>query len=105
MKTFDRYSYLKYSTAAPMNAYKDTQHPPGQVVNQDKGQETLSDYIRSIQRAEALDDVAAEKKLTFEGWFFKEVGISLEGAKQRGVWDLALLEKCWNVALKHGKVS
>lgn len=45
--SFDRYPYMKHSTA----------------------DQTLGDYITRTSRAQALDDVAAEKKLTFEGWY------------------------------------
>ena len=80
-----------------MNAHKDTQHPAGQVITQDKGQSTLSDYIRSINRAQAFDDVAAEKKLTFNKWYS-------ENKNKIGYdYDTALL--VWNAALTRGTLS
>ena len=91
--TFDRYPYLKHSTAAPMNAYNDTQHSAGQVVNQDKEQRTLSDYIRAIKKADALDQ---EKKLTFDEWFEEEK------YWKAGYYDVS--KATWNAALKHGKL-
>ena len=81
-----------------MNAHKDTQHPAGQVVNQDEGQRTLSDYIRSIKRVEALDDITQDKKLTFEEWYHQ---------RYTGVIDETYLEgdrEIWDAALKHGKM-
>jgi len=99
MKTFDRYPYLKHSTANTMTfkpAHKDTETPAGQVVSDDQGQHTLSDYIRTIKRAEAFDTVAAEKKLTFDEWF------ESEKYWKQGYYDVA--KATWNAALKHGKV-
>jgi len=97
-KNFDRHPYLKHSTAMP--AHKDTKHPAGQVVNQDKGQSTLSDYIRSINRAQAFDDVAQEKKLTFDEWY-----VSMFGS---GNWYspdvVGVFKIIWNDALTRGKV-
>ena len=83
-----------------MNAHKDTQHPAGQVITQDKGQSTLSDYIRSINRAQAFDDTAAEKKLTFNEWFALAVH---SGSCNKE--DKDLTQAVWNDALKHGKIS
>ena len=79
-----------------MNAHKDTQHPAGQVVNQDEGQRTLSDYIRSIKRAEALDDITQDKKLTFEEWYKPEFAVTED--------EYERLVVCWDAALKHGKM-
>jgi hypothetical protein len=95
MKTFDRYPYLKHSPAMP--AHKDTQHPAGQVINEEPGQRKLSDYIRSINRAQAFDDVAAEKKLTFDKWYPVN--------KDKIGFDYEAAQLIWNAALKHGKVS
>jgi len=87
-----------------MNALKDTQHPAGQVRPTDeelKGQQTLSDYIRSIKRAEAFDAIAAEKRLTFDEWLEdSQVGYNTVETKA----DLYhYLKQAWNAALKHGK--
>jgi len=97
---FDRYPYLKYSTAEDMTfkpAHKDTQHPAGQVINEEVSQKTLSDYIRSIKRAEAFDAVAAEKKLTFEEWYVPGYAVCED--------DYTKLQETWYAALKHGTLS
>ena len=109
MSTFDRHPYLKHSTAMP--AHKDTQHPAGQVlptVGELKGQQDLSDYIRSINRAQAFDDVAQEKRLTFkqavgpiaDKFFGYSPTVALDDYDDVLLWELI-----WNTALKHGKVS
>ena len=64
--SFDRYANLKRNFA-PYHKSEGA----GQIVNHDEGHKHLSDYIRSINRAQAFDDVAAEKKLTFDEWFCK----------------------------------
>lgn len=51
------------------NAIKDTIHPPGQVVNKVEAHQQLSNYIRSIKRRDAFDQVAKENKLSFEQWW------------------------------------
>ena len=69
--SFDRYANLKRNFA-PYHKSEGA----GQIVNHDEGHKHLSDYIRSVRRAEAFDAVAAEKnpvseattKLTFEEW-------------------------------------
>jgi len=112
MNTFDRHAYLKHSTANTMTfkpAHKDTETPAGQVVNDDQGQRTLSDYIRSIKRAEAFDAVAAEKKLTFNEWF-KEYFVSTYGNDWVGVLpsghdDGADLQAAFEAGVLRGKVS
>jgi hypothetical protein len=91
--SFDRHPYLKHSPAMP--AHKDTQHPAGQVVN--TPHEKLSDYIRSINRAQAFDDVAQEKKLTFDEWYPENKN------KIEYNYDTALL--VWNAALTRGTLS
>ena len=98
-KTFDRYPYLKHSTAEDMNAHKDTQNPAGQVRPTDgelKGQQTLSDYIRSIKRAEAFDTIVQEKKLTFEEWYVPGYAVCED--------DYIKLQETWNAALNLGKL-
>jgi hypothetical protein len=98
MTTFDRHPYLKHSTAMP--AHKDTQHPAGQICPTEqelKGQQDLSDYIRSINRAQAFDDVAQEKKLTFDKWY------PVNKNKIGYDYDTALL--VWNAALTRGTLS
>jgi len=96
--SFDRYPYLKHSTAMSfMPAVKATEQPAGQVVNEDKGLSSLSEYIRSINRAQAFDDIAAEKKLTFDKWY-------PENKNKIGYdYDTALL--VWNAALIRGTLS
>lgn len=95
-----------------MNAHKDTKHPAGQIRPTDaelKGQQSLSDYIRSINRAQAFDDVAselaekvAEKKLTFDEWYSDYFGRDLAD----DVFShRVMLISCWNAALLYGKVS
>jgi hypothetical protein len=91
-----------------MNAHKDTQHPAGQIRPTDeelKGQQTLSDYIRSIKRAEAFDTVARElteaaqeKKLTFEEWWG-----TMEYPNPPTHYSWA--QQIWYTALTRGKVS
>jgi len=105
-KSFDRHPYLKHSTAEDMTfkpAHKDTQHPAGQVRPTDaelKGQQTLSDYIRSIKRAEAFDAITSEKKLTFSEWYT----VWLKQLSQyKGFVNRDDMEHAWNAALKHGK--
>ena len=74
----------------------------GQVVNVDEKHQKLSDYIRSINRAQALDDVAQEKKLTFEEWFknfCKQAGIGW----RYPTFSKQDMEDCWNAALTQGK--
>ena len=98
--SFDRHPYLKHSTAMPFKpAVKAMEQPAGQVVNEDKGLSSLSEYIRSINR----DDVAAEGKLTFDEWLEdSQVGYQTVETKA----DLHFyLKEAWNAALKHGKVS
>jgi hypothetical protein len=101
MKTFDRHPYLKHPTSAPyMPAHKDTKHPAGQVlptVEELKGQQSLSDYIRSINRAQAFDNIAAEKKVTFDKWYpvnKDKIGFNYEVA-----------QLIWNAALTRGTLS
>jgi hypothetical protein len=95
--SFDRHPYLKHSTAMP--AHKDTQHPAGQIrpTEQElKSQQSLSDYIRYINRAQAFDDVAQEKKLTFDKWYPEnknKIGFNYEAA-----------QLIWNAALTRGKL-
>lgn len=86
-----------------MNAHKDTQHPAGQVVTQDKGQNTLSDYIRSINRAQAFDDVAREQKLTFDEWLDEFYPFS-ERPDDPNYYFIVGLKEAWNTALTRGKV-
>lgn len=105
--TFDRHPYLKHSTAAPyMPAHKDIQRPAGQIrpTEQElKGQQNLSDYIRSINRAQAFDDVAQEKKLTLDEWTNKQWPNGFENYERNlGLDDLL---GAWMFAIKHGKVS
>jgi len=83
-------------------AHKDTQHHAGQVVSDDQGQRTLSDYIRSIKRAEAFDAVALEKKITFEEWF-RQSGWESWACGLDGGFPLSAIRGAWNAALKHGK--
>jgi len=104
LKSFDRYPYLKHSTVEDMTfkpAHKDTQHPPGQVRPTDaelKGQQTLSDYIRSIKRSEAFDTVAQEKKLTFDEWWGT---MEYPNPLTHYTWA----QQIWHTALTRGKVS
>jgi len=89
-----------------MNAHKDTKNPAGQIRPTDeelKGQQTLSDYIRSIKRAEAFDAVAAEKKITFEEWF-RHSGWESWACGLDGGFPLSAIRGAWNAALKQGKV-
>jgi len=81
-----------------MNAHKDTQHPAGQVINEEASQKTLSDYIRSIKRAEAFDQVAQEKKVTFEEWV-------KDHQKYYSASEYMCLKTGWYAALANGKVS
>jgi len=89
-------------------AHKDTETPAGQIRPTDaelKGQQTLSDYIRSIKRAEAFDAVAAEKKITFDEWWNE---IVYTGRPRYAEWNHLNGESArliWHAALKHGKVS
>lgn len=86
MKTFDRYPYLKHSTAMPfMPAVKATEQPAGQVVNEEPTHKALSGYIRSINRAQAFDDVAQEKKISFDKWYQQN-----RDASPAQIWDAAL---------------
>ena len=106
MSTFDRHPYLKHSTAMPFKpAVKATEQPAGQVVNEDKGLSSLSEYIRSINRAQAFDDVAAESKLSFNDWY-NSINYQIEDIDfvyHSLVGDL--LEEAWNTALTRGKIS
>jgi hypothetical protein len=77
----------------------DTKNPPGQQTHVPKEHQQLSDYIRSINRREALDTVAAEKKTTFDKWF-------AEYTKQHGLPPAYVVaEAAWNAALRCGKAS
>lgn len=70
MTTFDHYPYMRHSTASscvPAHKQTDPTKAPGQIVN--KFDTTLSDYITSIKRRDALDQVAQEKKLSFDEWY------------------------------------
>jgi len=111
MKTFDRYPYLKHSTAENMTfkpAHKEATTAPGQVRHEDKGLSSLSEYIGSIKRAEAFDQVAQEQKLTFkqavgpiaDKFFEYNPSVDLDDYDDVLLWELI-----WNAALKHGKVS
>ena len=53
---------------------------------------TLREYIEQKQ------DAPAKKKMTFEEWYFQRIGISLTEAKEYKVYDLQVLEDCWNAA-------
>ena len=99
--TFDRHPYLKHSTAMP--AHKDTKHPAGQVVNEEPGQRKLSDYIRSINRAQAFDDVVAENKLTFDQWLDEFYPYS-ERPDDPNYYFIVGLKEAWNTALTKGKL-
>ena len=87
--SFDRYANLKRNFAP----YHKTESA-GQIVNHDEGHKNLSDYIRSINRAQAFDDVAAEKKLTFDEWYQKnknKIGYDYEASQF--IWKAALENK------------
>lgn len=80
-------------------AHLNTEHPPGQIrpsAEELKGQQTLSDYIRSINKAQALDDVAKETKLTFNEWW------TINGIGGQGLYEIA--KESWNAALTKGKL-
>ena len=79
-------------------AHKNTEHPPGQVTYEDKGQRTLSDYIRSINKAQAFDDVARETKLTFDEWLRQSSFVEPDAG------TYSWLKDCWNAALTKGKL-
>jgi len=104
--SFDRHPYLKHSSSAPyMPAHKDTQHPAGQIhpTEQElKGQQDLSDYIRSINRAQAFDDVAREQKITFEEWYK-----SLKTKPGQMPYDdwFVCMQEAFRVGTLSGKVS
>lgn len=36
--------------------------------------------------------------MTFEQWYVREIGITPGEANLRGVWDVAITEKCWQAA-------
>lgn len=76
----------------------DTKNPPGQQTYTSPEHQQLSDYIRSINRREALDNVASENMLSFEVWW-KEFSLrySLDD-----VDSLATdFEACW-IAARRG---
>jgi len=108
MKSFDRHPYLKHSTVEDMTfkpAHKeasvDVTTAPGQVRHEEQGHKTLSEYIRSIKRAEAFDTVAQEKKLTFDEWYSTyahRTPVSFSDPTVEFMID------AWNAALKHGKL-
>lgn len=62
------------SSNVPAHKQTDPNMKPGQIVNSVPAvsDTTLAQYIRRKQQHEALDSVAAEKKLTFEEWYEKE---------------------------------
>lgn len=74
-----------------MRSELDTKNPPGQQVNVPKEHLQLSDYIRSINRREALDNVASEKKLSFDEWYAYHYTWENANHKDflRGVWEAA----------------
>ena len=82
--SFDRYPYLKHSTA-------------------DSGDHTLADYLTRKKRYEALDTLQplteAPKKLTFGQWADTATDFDIEQVDfvYHGlVWEM--LEKCWKAA-------
>lgn len=79
----------------------DIVNPPGQIVTspypsaETEGygftDKTLADYIARKQRAAAFDEVAKEKKLSFDQWWRKHQG------RDMGVSE-SLAEHIWNAA-------
>jgi len=73
--SFDRYPYLKHSTA-------------------DSGDQTLGDYLARKKRYEALGSLQplaeAPKKLTFEDWYKPEFAVTED--------EYARLRICWKAA-------
>lgn len=72
--SFDRYPYMKHSTA-------------------DETEKTLAQYIRRKQQDEAFNAVKEEKKLTFEEWW-NTIGVLgygklFEKPQCEGIWNAA----------------
>jgi len=72
---------------------------PGQVRHEEQGHKTLSEYIRTIKRAEAFDAGAAEKKLTFDEWWCCSEGQEL--SPWGSLADYTAYKVVWNAALKN----
>lgn len=84
--------------SVPFHKQTDPAKQAGQFVNQTPENLTLAGYIKTVKRAQAFDDVANEKKLTFKEWLKKSSFV--EPDETVYCW----LEECWNAALKQGKL-
>ena len=41
--------------------------------------------------------------MTFDQWYFSKVGVTVGGARERGVYDIGLMEQCWEAAVKQAR--
>ena len=41
--------------------------------------------------------------MTFDQWYFSKVGVTVEGAMERGVYDIDLMAQCWEAAVKQAR--
>ena len=43
--------------------------------------------------------------MTFDKWYFSKVGVTVEVARERGVFDLDLMAQCWEAAVKQARID
>ena len=41
--------------------------------------------------------------MTFDQWYFSKVGVTVEGARERGGYDIDLMKQCWEAAVKQAR--
>lgn len=70
--------------------------PPGHGFTD----QTLADYIARKRRQDALDSVAAEKKMTFEEWFNQSGWAGWCGEKpfEKSAFPFSALQAAWKAA-------
>ena len=84
--------------SVPFHKQTDPTKQAGQIVNPVPEHLTLSGYIKTTRRAQALDDVANEKRLTFNEWFAKY-------NEKHGLPPAYIIAKdAWEAALTQGKL-
>ena len=82
----------------PFHKQTDPNKQAGQIVNPTPENLTLAGYIKTVKRAQAFDDVANEKKLTFDEWF-------AQYNEKYGLPPAYTIAKdAWGAALKQGKL-
>lgn len=78
----------------PAQHQTDTEKAPGQVRLWRPADQTLGDYVTRVQQQEAFEQVAVEKKLTFEEWWQQELDVNLICEDEaRWIWQSAQRNK------------